>query len=433
MPARQSNDTTQREASSPPSCTSIGYGCVPLLPRLPFPLAGTASRHERLSGWVGDPPQVTAVVTTGQAGNHALIGVDILIIDHTLLDDVEGLAQARSVPSVFIFASHTHSSMGGYLDSKGGRYFMGSYRPALRKYLLEQIAAALDAALADASPVTAIRTGRAQAPGITMNRRRRHGPTDDTVLYTEFLRGDARKVALVGLSGHPVIACFMDPSMVSSDYPGRVRKWLLQEDTLALIIPGALGGLNTLFPELPTAVHDHLDLVAELFVGAIARARAGAVDLPLDEEPHLAEEQLAFQQERPPLSGGPLLVALRSRLSAAIGQRYARWTAPASLTVPARVFRWGAICVAGMTADFGVAPTLLLRDQLERDGSMTPYVASHANGYVGYLHLSSETRWQESSFADMHHYENAMAWYGHDATERLMDAAAKVHRGLKNN
>ena len=432
MPARPSSKLPNRAASPSTFGLSLGYGNVPLVPRLPFPLAGTASRQERLSGWVDDPPQVTAVVVNGKGDRCALIGVDILIIDHTLLADVEELARTRSVPAVFLFASHTHSAMGGYLDSKGGRYFMGRFQPALRLYLLKQIAAALDAALAEVSPVTGVRTGRGQAPGITMNRRRRHGPTDDTVLYTEFRRKNARTVAFVGLSGHPVVACFMDPSMVSSDYPGRVRKRMLREETLALVIPGALGGLNTIFPELPTAVHDHLDLVTELFVGAIARAQATALDLPAGLEPRLGTELLAFRQERPPLSGGPLLVALRSRVSAIIGQNYARWTAPANLTVPTKVFRFGPICLVGMPADFGVAPTLLLRDQLERDGSLTPYVVSHANGYVGYLHLRTESRWQESSFADMHHYENAMAWYGPDATERLMSAAAKVHSALAN-
>jgi len=379
---------------------------------------------------VDDPPQVTAVVVTGREEKQAIIGADILIIDHTLLGDVEDLAASRGINSVFLYASHTHSSMGGYLDSKGGRYFMGRFRPALRAYLLEQIGLALDAALGDSAPVQGIDTGRARAPGVTMNRRRRHGPTDDTVLYTEFRRKKAQTVAFVGVSGHPVIACFMDPSMVSADYPGQLRKRLLEEELLALIIPGALGGLNTIFPELPTAVHDHLGLVTELFMGAIAKARSAAVKVSSDVEARFGAERLAFRQERPPLSGGPALVALRSRLSAAIGQGYARWTAPANLTVPANVFRCGPICLAGMPADFGVAATLLLRDQLERDGSLTPYVVSHANGYVGYLHMREEARWQESSFADMHHYENAMAWYGRDATERLMSAAVKVHQQL---
>jgi neutral ceramidase len=408
----------------------LGYGTVPLVPRLPFPLAGTAHPRERLSGWVDDPPQVTAVVVSSGSGQHAVIGADILIIDHTLLAAVEELASARGIDSVFLYASHTHSSMGGYLDSKGGRFFMGQFRPALKAFLLEQITLALEAALADASPVTEIRTGRARAPGVTMNRRRRHGPTDDMVLFTEFQRKKARPVAFVGVSGHPVIACFMDPSMVSSDYPGRVRKRLLEEDLLALIIPGALGGLNTIFPELPTAVHDHLDLVTDLMMGALNRARQDASLVAPGLEPRFGSEHLAFRQESPPLSGGPPLVALRSRLSAMIGKNYARWTAPGSLTVPASVFRCGPICLAGMPADFGVAATLLLRDQLERDGSLTPYVVSHANGYVGYLHLREEARWQESSFAAMHHYENAMAWYGRDAAERLMSAAAKVHLEL---
>lgn len=417
-------------AASAAAGLRLGYGSADLVPRLPFPLAGTASRRERLSGWVDDPPQVTAVLVDDGAARYAVVGADILIIDHTLLADVEELAAARGVGSVFLFASHTHSSMGGYLDSKGGRYFMGRFRPELRAFLLEQISRALDEALAEAVRVTGFRTGRARAPGVTMNRRRRHGPTDDTVLYTEFLREGAPAVAFIGVSGHPVIACFMDPSMVSSDYPGRLRKRLLGEGTLALVLPGALGGLNTIFPELPTAVHDHLDLVTDLVLGAVAKARAAAVDLLPGPEPRFGTERLAFRQERPPLSGGPPLVALRSRISAAIGRRYARWTAPEELNVPACVFRCGPVCLAGMPADFGVAATLLLRDLLERDGCQTPYVVSHANGYVGYLHLREEARWQESSFADMHHYENAMAWYDRDATERLMNAAVKVHHRL---
>jgi neutral ceramidase len=409
---------------------AVGYGSCELVPRLPFPLAGTVHRKDRLSGWVDDPPQVVATVFASGPQRVAVVGVDILIIDHSLLADVEARALALGISQVFLFASHTHSSMGGYVDNAYSRFFMGRYRPDLRAFLLDQIAAAIATAKGDVAAISRVTTGRADVPGLTMNRRRHHGPTDDTLLLTEFERVKKPPVALVGISGHPVIACFMDPSVVSSDVPGRIRQSLAERGVQGMVLPGALGGLSTLFPELPTHLHDHLSLLETLISGGLDGARHGATDCSAQVGLSWGMETLAFTQDPPPFAGGPPLTALRSLASNALGRFYARRTAPVSLTVPVSVVRLGPVALAGMPADFGVAPTLQLRGRLERQGSITPYVVSHANGYVGYLHLRDEAHWQPSSHAAMHHYENAMCWYGRDATERLIAAAGKVHQQL---
>ncbi len=408
-----------------------GYGRTELVPPLPFPLAGTINREDRLAGWVDDPPCATVVVLESGTERWALVGLDLLIVVEPLHDAVQEAAAEAGLNGAFVYASHTHSAMGGYVPTAGGRYFMGRHDPEALPFIRRRVADAMAAAVADLAPVQSLRHGRAEAAGITMNRRRRHGPTDDAVLVTELRRGRAARIRLVGVSGHPVAACFMEPGIVSSDYPGRLRRRHDAEGIHALVLPAALGGLNILFPEMPTNLQDHLDLIAGTLHAAVDRAVASAepVETPVAVRHHA--ESLDFRQAAPPQAGGPPLVAARGWLWANVGSVYARFTAPAYVRVPAAVLRVGPVAFAGMPADFGVSATLILRDRLQRAGCATPYVVSHASGYVGYLHLRHEAAWQPTSDPWFHHYENAMAWYGRDATDRLMDAALRAWEMVK--
>jgi len=404
----------------------VGYAANDLVPPLPFPLAGTVTMKERLAGWVMDPVKVYCTAFRQGSESALLIALDLLVVDQSLMDSVNAIAVRHGFKGVYLHASHTHSSMGGYLDSRAGKFFMGRYRPALNRFLVDTVERTVKEASESMSQVHRIRFGRTEVPGLTMNRRKKGGPTDDAVMAVELRRRQAPPVLLVGVSGHPVIVMVYEPEAVSADYPGRVAGHLRSEGYCPLVMTGGLGGLNILFPEMSSPLEGHISLVSSHVVSGVERAlkNGGQTRTPALRFLH---EPLEFRMQFPPLSGGPPPVAARSLLTAALGYAYARASSPERVTACVPVLDLGPAALAGMPADFGVTATRLLRDRLEAAGCPCPIVTSHTNGFVGYLHLPDEHAWQPESETGFLHYENAMNWYGHDSCDRVMDAAQRIY------
>jgi hypothetical protein len=422
------------QASSNPQNNQLvlGYGRKEIAPRLPVPLAGIVTRKERLAAWIADPPEVSVTVFSDGDKRLAIVALDLLIIDKSLHRDISAIAKGQGCDAVIINASHTHSGPGGYVSgSFGTRYFMGRFRPALLQYLLDRTAKALQEAIGDLDLVKSIAHGTAEAPGLTMNRRLRGGPVDDTVSAVVFRRVKRSPVLLATVSGHPVASAFLTPAALSADIPGRIRHGLRERGMLPVLLPGALGGLNLLYPEMETSAESHLPLVANVALSALDRALQYATHVPSPWPLGASFEKLTFQRCRPPQSSGPLAQRTRSGLTSWIGSAYARMVATESIAVPVGILQAGPLAIAGMPADFGVSATLLLRERLLTQGSQCPFVLSHTNGYIGYLHLKHEALWSPDSEAGFHHYENAMSWYGPEAAERLIEAVLRAHREVK--
>ena len=407
---------------------AAGYATRTLAPPLPFPLAGTVTLQERLAGWRRDPLQVVCLALKQGVESALVISLDLLIVDSLLFEDVNTIATGLGFSGAYVHATHTHSSFGGFIDSRGGKYFLGRYRPAVRELLIRQIGAAAAAAASDLKPVSKIRFGSADVPGLTMNRRKKNGPRDDRVQAVEIRRRGGRPVLLVGASGHPVIVMVGAADAVSADYPGEVRRRLTSQGFAPMVLMGALGGLNILFPEMDTPLDDHMDLVGGLVTDGVDRALRGAAESTRANLRYRARK-LHFRLTFPPLLGGPAGLALKAAAVAAFGYGYARTTTPLSMDVPTVVVDIGPTALAGMPADFGVGATVLLRDRLTAAGCPVPLVTSHTNGYVGYLHLEQEHRWSPGMRPWFPLYENAMNWYGLDSADRLMSAARELYSG----
>ncbi len=400
-----------------------GWARVDLAPEAPYPLAGIVTGGERLATWVRDPTRATCIALRQAARTIALVGVDILVVDPALHGAVEDAARELGYAGVFLNASHTHSAMGGTIDRPLARLFMGRYQPALRALLLDRIRTVLEAALNDLTPVSEFRTGASQVPGLTMNRRRAGGPTDDRVLAMELRRKDAAPLLIWSASGHPVVVALGEAAAESADYPGRVAADLEDQGFLPLFVLGAVGGLNTIFPEYPVALNDHLDLVARLLGDGLGRALAGATEVP-DPDLSWARRDLELQRRRPPAVGRGLRSVTRAGLSSMVGSIFSAAVAPKEATVPLILLGVGPVRLAGIPADFGVGATLYIRSAMAR-GDLA-VVSSHSNGFIGYVHMPEDYTWSPEVNPEMFHYENAMGWYGRETGQRIADAVVDL-------
>ncbi|MBM4372695.1 MAG: hypothetical protein FJ098_13625 [Deltaproteobacteria bacterium] len=402
-----------------------GWACADLSPSLPFPLAGIVTPGGRTAARVLDPTRVTGLALRDRAGLRGLVAMDLLVVDPALHREVEERARNLGYQGVFLQASHTHSGMGGTIDRPLARLFMGRFRPELRALLLERITRVLAEAQGDLAPVREVRAGAAKVPGLTMNRRRTGDPTDDRVLSLELHCEGRDPILLWSMSGHPVAVAFREPLAESADYPGRVNRELTARGLRPLFVLGAVGGLNALFPEFPVALEDHLDLLARLAMDGLDRARAAA--LP-DPSPRLtwARQDVPLRRGGIPRAGGSPAAALHAGIAALLGYLFAAAVAPREVHVPVILLGIGPVGIVGIPADFGVRGVLRIREALG-PGDLG-VAASHANGFVGYVHLPEDYTWSREVVPAMFHYENAMGWYGRDTGRRLVDAAVELAR-----
>ena len=400
-----------------------GWARIDLAPETPYPLAGIVTGGERLATWVRDPSRVTCVALRQGTRTVALIAMDLLVVDPELHGEVEVIAREMGYAGVFLNASHTHSAMGGTIDRPLVHLFMGRFRPDLRALLLDRLRRVLDAALRDLRPVSDLRAGTAQVPGLTMNRRQARGPTDDRVVAMELRRDGAAPLLIWSTSGHPVVVAMNEATAESADYPGRVSAELEERGVLPVFILGAVGGLNTIFPEYSVPLKDHMDLLAHLIGQGLEQALAGALRMS---DPALTwgRRDLGLRRRYPPRAYRGLGSLTRAGISSALGAAFGAAVAPRNATVPLIILGVGPVRLAGIPADFGVGATLHIRAAMT--GGDLAVVSSHSNGFVGYVHLPEDYAWSKGVNPEMFHYENAMGWYGRSAGKRIADAVVDL-------
>ena len=405
----------------------FGYGRDDFSLTLPFPMAGITSFKERLAGWQRDPLGATAVVLRTGGRKLALIGIDLLIIDEELYQRILEQAATLGIEGVFINASHTHSSVGGYVDRPGASYFMGGFEESRRQQIIDSAVAAMEQALGEMSQVEELVRGAATVPGLTMNRRVTAGATDDRVAVVLARRKKGKPVLIYSAAGHPVSAAFIELDAASADVPGEATARLARKGYAPLYLSGPLGGLNLLFPESTTRLETHLPLIGGLIERGVEEAIAAATPVAA---PTLAIDvaPLDFELAFPPLVKPGLKVAALSLVSAGIGHLYSRLLAYSGMTAPVTVLRLGDVAFIGMPADFGVVAALDLRDRLAAETTPFSIVTSHTNGYAGYTHLPHEYEWTPDAEREVFLYENAMSWFGPDVAARLNDAALDLCR-----
>ena len=167
-------------------------------------LAGYGSRHGKPARGVHDDLYVKALALQVGGRLGVMVGADALIMprevaDMTMLRLREfGLSREQ----VYLSATHTHSSLGGWGEGIVAESFAGGYQPGARIWFSDCIVAAVREALADLKPAR-FGYGRFAVPQFTRNRVVGElGKVDPEFRYAVF-RQDAGKVRGTGrLSAH---------------------------------------------------------------------------------------------------------------------------------------------------------------------------------------------------------------------------------------
>lgn len=223
-----------------------GAAKVALTPPFPVVVAGYAP--PRPEARQSDPPlHARAVVLSAGDVRVGLVSLEMLSAPASVVDGIRQRAADLGLQGVIVFATHTHSSFGGFDERLMAQLAgTGRFRPQAVEAAVSAGSEALHKAAANLTDVT-LEVGDAREPGFVYTRT--GGEIPDGDLSRVVLRGASGPVAEVMVFGaHPTLIprerAFVDP-----DYPGRLSELHEAKGGVTLVLQGAAGNASVAYSE----------------------------------------------------------------------------------------------------------------------------------------------------------------------------------------
>jgi neutral ceramidase len=240
----------------------------------PFPVVVAGYPPPRPEASQADPPlHARAVVLQVGEVRVGLVSLELMLVTAPMVEQIRARASDLGLNGVFVFATHSHSSFGGY-DTRVVAQLVGtgSYRESSVGAAVSAASEALHQAAASLTDVT-LELGEASDAGLVYSRS--GGETPEGALTRVVLRGSAGPVAeLLVFSAHPTLIprerAYLDP-----DYPGRVSELREAQGGVVLVLQGAAGNASVAFNEGKGV--ERAAAFAQALSGLVDRASPAAV------------------------------------------------------------------------------------------------------------------------------------------------------------
>jgi len=110
-----------------------GAGSAPLTVPLPVVAAGYGTARPEVSGRAA-PLEARALVLESGTERVGLLTLDLLLVDGALVEEVRHAAAALRLSTLWVAATHTHSSLGAYASNPVVQVAgTGRFRPQVRQ------------------------------------------------------------------------------------------------------------------------------------------------------------------------------------------------------------------------------------------------------------------------------------------------------------
>jgi hypothetical protein len=337
-----------------------------------IPLAGYGNRNGKPARGVHDDLYVKAVALRVGGRLGVMVGADALIIPPEVTDEVMarlGKELKLSREQLYLSATHTHSSLGGWGEGWVTEAFAGGFRPGARAWFADCVAKAVREAISDLKPAS-FGHGRFDAPSFARNRLVGSlGKVDSEFSYLA-LKQESGKLAVLGSYAAHATVLSGDTMEFSADYPGCWQRAVERATGGAAVF--LAGGVGSHGPVPGT----------NGFAGAERMGQALAAAL-LEQLPRVALTNrisfgmLGLDVTLPPLNPR---VTDGLRLRPWLAQRLLRARSSAYI----QGFRFGDAVWISTPCDFSGEMALNIKDCLRARGA-DAVVTSFNGGYVGYV------------------------------------------------
>lgn len=233
---------------------------------IPFPVPAVGYGLVRPEvGRVAFPISARAVVLASENVKVGLVTLDLLLADAGLVDEVRRSVAALGLSALWVAATHTHSSAGGFaLNPVAQVAGTGRFRPEVRRAVVEAASRALGQAAAGLQAVELL-AGESELASGTGSRD--EFPQVDRRLTRLELRGASGPVAqVVVLAAHPTLVTRPPPGL-DPDWPARLSA--AEEAAgrgVTLVLQGNVGNVSVERSEVGS------DEPAEAFARAVEAA-----------------------------------------------------------------------------------------------------------------------------------------------------------------
>jgi hypothetical protein len=384
-----------------------GWASVNITPAYPVPTAGYGKRGGKPVSQVHDSLFVRAIWLQMGSRKAAIVSADLLIIPPEVTAVLRQRAPVAGLNwnDIYIGATHTHNSMGGWGKRYIGQLFAGTYNQDLVNNLAAQIIQCIDKARAKASPVR-VRYREMDLPALVTNRVLGDTAAEFSVMQSlQLERNDGKRASLHSFAAHATT--LSDTVMqLSADYPGLFVKTLEEHQDFAMFMAGAVGSMGPVEP----AGTDWQQL--RYMANGLAQAQLTNADTSgYMQVPMLRMVTLPLPMREPQWR-----IAKNWRFRPWLWSRF-YGDYPAEV----KALRLGNLIMVGLPCDFGGELMEPLRQYAASKGK-TLVVTSFNGGYCGYI--TPDNRY------DMPGYETRiMNWFGpgnaayfDEITRKLVDS-----------
>ena len=226
----------------------VGWAKVNITPPAPAPLAGYGKRLGMDYKEVHDTAWVrTFAFDNGQTEAY-FVSLDLLIVPMLVLQELEKVYPTLGLKpeQVYLSATHSHSSFGGWGRKLGVKIMSGEYESEIVQQLTQQIVQSIQLARQNLKP-TRVGYGSANAASLVKNRLTKSREDRDTELrFLKFERTDGTTAILSFFSAHPTTLPATEP-ILSRDYPGVLVDALEERVEFAAFSAGAVGSHSAVY------------------------------------------------------------------------------------------------------------------------------------------------------------------------------------------
>ena len=223
----------------------VGWAKVNFTPTSPTPTAGYGVRQGALYSAVHDSVFVRALVFDNGTTKAAIVAADLLIVPPTVVEKLKQKLAKTAIPfeNVYLGATHTHNSVGGWGDTFTGKLFAGEYNPANVERIAEAMAVAIQLAKSQCQP-TRVGYGQIADSLHVRNRAFEGGGIDPYIRTVQFVQQNGQKALLCSYAAHSTIINSATV-VLSRDYPGVLVDSLESgEADFAVFMAGAVGSMG---------------------------------------------------------------------------------------------------------------------------------------------------------------------------------------------
>lgn len=387
--------------------TKVGWARASLVPRYRLPLAGHGDRNGAMHEGVNDSTWAKAIVLNNGSKQVAYVSLDLLIVPMELVRLLPNAIDSMGLDmeDLYLTATHTHNSIGGWAQGTGGEFFAGKYQPQVKMFMAQAIAKAIYKALGTMEPCK-IGYSAVHAADQVTNRLvgDMKGGIDPWVRFVKFQKADGQTAILATFAAHAT--CLPSDFMkISGDYPGALCTTLERAENIdfAIFSAGAVASMGPL------------------------TTKQGGLEKVKDMSENLAE-QVRLVQNFTPVHHDPVLGALNIDLH--LGEP--QWRISNGIRVRPWVFKRlfgappakitslliGNILFIGTPCDFS-GELVSDIEQYARSKNIHVIITSFNGGYSGYI---TKDEWY-----DLNKYETRMMnWYGPNNGSYFTEVIKKI-------